>query len=785
MKKIIAFLLLVIANGYGQKQLDFDKVPEAFEAYSQLPREVVYVHLNKSTYIKGEYIGFKAYVFDKGEKKLSNETKNLYCTIADEQNRIIKKQLIKIDNGIGDGLIRVDSLFNTADYSIKAYTNWMRNFTEPNYFEQIISVVDPETDPEIKAEEQQLKIDTQFLPEGGHAVAGLEAVFGVIIKDQNGFGLPFIKGTVVDGNGDFVTTFKTNNFGIGRLGFLTANNKSYSAKFNYLNKEYIFPINDIENQGIVVKLQDLKNKVGLTFRAQFRDKKLLREAYLLTIHNGDSLKAIDLQFNRESAEIIKVFPKENLFPGINVITLFTPEGKPVLERLFFNEVGIDLRSDLKCQVIQKQDSLYLSLSALKEIMPNKWSSLSVSILPESTESYKAHHSLPSYQLLNPYVKGPIENAAYYFKDMSPKKSFELDNLLITQGWSSYDWNTIFTQAPKYLYDFEKGLTYKVTLNSRKGNEYYIFPSYHHKSQILSLEKEKNSFSVDEYYPVEGEKLGIAELSNSGESKPAKVFIQFKPSSIPDFQLRRVSLLPNKKPQILNFMEVPMSFEKIEKLQQLDEVVILKDRTKTRIEKLANSTAGKIDFFKPNDPRRNQFLSNYLGTRGFLVNEYAGDFFIAARNPNTPNNTRPAIYLDGVLLTDFNILYRFRMDLVDYIEINASGVGNGLFGGGGVIKIVTDPFRRVENFGGESYVDYDIPLVFNKKKRFYNPSYQSYNSNFFNTYGTIDWQPNVSFNTNGEAVLQIKDYGIPKLKLFVEGIVNDSEYVSETLVINLD
>ena len=34
------------------------------------------------------------------------------------------------------------------------------------------------------------------------------------------------------------------------------------------------------------------------------------------------------------------------------------------------------------------------------------------------------------------------------RDRTPRKAYELDNLLITQGWSSYEWNTVRTTAPK-------------------------------------------------------------------------------------------------------------------------------------------------------------------------------------------------------------------------------------------------------------------------------------------------------------------------------------------------
>ncbi|NNC63070.1 MAG: hypothetical protein HKO11_12090, partial [Eudoraea sp.] len=76
---LLPFLLLTFYHTKAQPPSAVDDLVPAFEAYSELPREVVFVHLNKSVFIKGEGVGYKAYVLDKDTKKRSLETKNLYC----------------------------------------------------------------------------------------------------------------------------------------------------------------------------------------------------------------------------------------------------------------------------------------------------------------------------------------------------------------------------------------------------------------------------------------------------------------------------------------------------------------------------------------------------------------------------------------------------------------------------------------------------------------------------------------------------------------------------------
>ncbi|MBT8322937.1 MAG: hypothetical protein KJO94_05600, partial [Eudoraea sp.] len=412
MKKIaFVFVLLLQTAVFGQNQ-NYEKIAEAFEVYSELPREIVFVHLNKSTYIKGEQIGFKAYVFDKDNKKPSIETKNLYCTLVDDNGEIIKKQLIMVNQGVGSGIMELDSLITANTYRFRAYTNWMRNFSEPNYFEQEIRVLDPERGEPNPPTNTPDTVDAQFLPEGGHAVAGLEAVYGAIIKDQNGLGIPFLQATVVNEQDKFVTNFKVNAMGIGRFAIQTSPGTRYFVKFSHKEKAYRLPLETMEAEGIVIKLQDLRNKLGLIFNAKFKDNRHLDVPYLLTFHDGNSLKSLELSFNGNNESIV-ILPKEDLYKGMNTFTLFNPEGKPILERLYFNRGGVTIHSDLEHLISRDADSLLVTLD-LPDVSAEKWNSLSVSVLPGNTISYGSQENLPSYHLLKPYVKGLVENAAYYF-----------------------------------------------------------------------------------------------------------------------------------------------------------------------------------------------------------------------------------------------------------------------------------------------------------------------------------------------------------------------------------
>lgn len=778
MMRLLVFLLFlfVIPAAQAQKEDVLDRILVDFSLYSELPREVAYVHLNKSVFIKGEDLGFKAYVMDKDHKRPSQETENLYCILSDSSGQVVKSQLIRIQDGVGKGVFTLDSLFQTGRYTLKAYTNWMRNFSEANYYQQSFEVLNPETHSSIPLKALPVDLEAQFLPEGGHAVAGLSSVFGIIIKDTDGYGVPDLEGTITDAAGREVTTFRLNQFGIGRMEFIPRKGSVYYAHFRYLNRQYKIPLPPAEPEGVSLRLTDLRDKVGIALSTRFNDRERTDAPFYLTVHNGDSIKGVPVSF-REGAQQVKIFPKSELYSGINVFTLFGPEGEPLLERLFFNDLGMVFRDSMSGYGSQEKDSLKIQLG-ISGLRPENFNSLSVSILPKGTKAYRGHHNLPSYTLLQPYVNGPIQNAWYYFQDISAKKRYELDNLLLTQGWSSYDWNTVSNYPPAYRFDFERGIAYTVGFNSRKSDAFYIFPTYNNTSHLLELNPGQEHFTVENFYPLEGEKLSITEIRGNSKSRPSGAYVHFKPSAIPPLKSEKAKILHSRLGRQYQEISVPpISFENLKKIQILDEVTVTEERRISRLQQLQDRTPGRIDIFAINDPRRNMWLSTYLSGRGFVVNEGLGTLDIEFRNPNSPNSREPVIYLDGVMLTDFDILWRFPLDIVDYIEINPTGIGSGLMGGRGVIRIVTDPTLRRESFEPPAFQSYEVPLAFGNNKQFYTPVYSSYTDEFFEAFGTLGWEPDLRADSEGVISFYTQDHGLEDLVLQVEGIVNGNEFVS--------
>lgn len=769
-------------------------IPAGYQEYTKLPRELVYTHLNKSTYIKGEDIGFTAYVLDKSSRRFSNLTKNLYCVITDKNNKIIKSKLIKVDKGISNGLFSIDSLFTSGDYIFKAYTNWMQNFNEKNFFVQTIRIIDPDVETKIKPRATGVKVDAQILPEGGHLIVNIKNTIGIVLKDGLGFGIPKVECQLVDGESNFIAKFKVNELGIGRFSFTPELNKNYHIKLTYLNKPYTFQIVKADRQGIAVSLNQRANIVSISFRTNSVTLPLIKEKHFkLVLHNGKELSITDVIFNNE-LEIHKLFNLESLFSGMNIFTLFDDNNNPILERLFFNHKGVRFVKSDSLIVKRELDSLLIKLN-YKSINSNKFNNLSISILPINTNSYLHNHNIASYVLLQPYIKGYIENAQYYFTQIDRKKIYELDNLLLTQGWSSYNWKNIFNNPTNSYFAFENGIGFVANIINSTSNRFMLYPVGETGLKYFVTNQEEKTFEMPGLFPNKGEKFTITEIDSKGILKRPDLTLQFFPSSIPKFNLdyNILDVRQNIIPRDTQFIE-RISTLNLDREQNLDEISLLAKLDNTRIENVKRKAPyGKIDVFNEQKRGKDQTLADYLRQRGYTVRDHRGEFRIYTIDPRTlpapgkESFVSPIVYVDDMQILDLSIISDYKMDMVDYIEINKNGIGGGVQAGGGVIKIKTLSLlkRNIDTKQKNTLANFNIPLTFNSSKKYYAPMYSSYQNNFFNKYGVIDWIPVNKIDDNRNYIFNISGANISSLKLFIQGMTFDGSFISEIKTINLE
>ncbi len=139
---VFIFLILFPFNMSGQVQTNFlDVLTEKFQKYcNSFPREEIYVHTDRQEYVAGEDLWFKIYLFDRKSEIQTSESKIVYFEILNPENRPVIQKRIKLNNGIGPGQIVLPDSISSGKYTLRAYTNWMKNFMPYNCFSKTLII---------------------------------------------------------------------------------------------------------------------------------------------------------------------------------------------------------------------------------------------------------------------------------------------------------------------------------------------------------------------------------------------------------------------------------------------------------------------------------------------------------------------------------------------------------------------------------------------------------------------------------------------------------------------
>ena len=136
-KPVCLFLFCLLSlSSFGQDRQDFlDVVSDKFLKYcNSVPREEIYVHTDRQEYVAGEDVWFSIYLIDRQTSKPSGSGKIAYLEILNPENRPVVQKRISLENGFGPGQIIIPDTISSGIYTLRAYTNWMKNFLPENCF---------------------------------------------------------------------------------------------------------------------------------------------------------------------------------------------------------------------------------------------------------------------------------------------------------------------------------------------------------------------------------------------------------------------------------------------------------------------------------------------------------------------------------------------------------------------------------------------------------------------------------------------------------------------------
>lgn len=794
--KSLLLLLFLPLFLFGQNLAVTKKIKPAFKEYFGQPRVSIFLHTNKSAYVKGEHIWFKGYLYNRLKGIPLKEPVNLYVGIYDNNGDQLAKHLFICREGYAEGQIEIDSTFTHGQYYMKATTSWMRNFEEDDSFVQQFAVLGEEI---LSTKEiEQVGYDVQFFPEGGHWVSDVQGVLGIKALDENGKSVAGLQGIIRNQKGKEITSFRTNRFGLSKVTMIPSTGEKYSAFIDLKNGEIKkIPLPLADKLGLTLSLRSLKSgRVMILIGANAETKKQIgSKPYSVLIHRDGLLKSLNVVFEKEELYVSHILDKSEFHNGMNIVTLIDDQGEPIAERLHFNENGTN-KAELTAFVEKEEkDSLVISISGFEK---DKSSSISVSVLPKETKAYKQNANIQSSLLIKPYVRGFVENSRYYFDDAIKTRKADLDLLLLTQGWSKYSWENIFKKPPQKKYDFRTGVDLFGQINSNipKNNDLLFYAGKNSDPTIIYLNEESTSFKLKNYLINKGEELKLTLLNKRGILSRPNLFIRVNTGETEDkvYNLEPFNIvgeLADSGGVEANYLN---DFVFPENIIKLDEVVV-RDRVGGKKitspfvleEKLKTVTTETEGLY----PR----LLDLIRSNGYNIWEVPNAGYdrirITTKRPLALSLTPPSpiLYVDDVRYSDFNILIDFPTSRIERYYINRSGDGEA-GGAGGVIRVYTrkegdvGAARPKKDEKNSKFFTHIVKKGFTPKKQYYTPKYQSMMNDSFRHFGTIHWSSNLSINKNGVGKLKILDTGLKEISLFIEGMSENGNMYSIKKIIRV-
>jgi hypothetical protein len=445
---LLCLLMVGVTTLSFSQQRELDTLNQKFDVYRKNTlQEKLYAHIDRTFYLTGETLWFKVYSVDGSLHKPLDLSKIVYLEVLDKNNFPAVQTKIAMKNGFGSGSVFLSASLNTGNYTVRLYTNWMKNFSPEFYYHQSITIVNPFTKPDPEKQNLLNSANIEFFPEGGNLVQGLKSkvAFKIsVAKDYNR-----VSGAILNESNDTIVNFRPLKFGLGNFYFTPLPAHEYHAVLRDTNgKVTIHKLPSIQETGYVISVSDSASLLKVHVTNQLNALPEIPVVYLF-VHARNIVTKSEAKFYQQKGFDFTI-DKKLLPEGISHITLFNHNLQPVCERLYFKsptqKLSVQLNTD---------QQLYGNRRKIKINLQTSTASANVSLAVYKRDSLTTFQSnnIFEYFWLSSDLRGFIESPEYYFTN-DPLVKEAADNLMLTHGWRRFNWKDVLSKNIKLPHEPE-------------------------------------------------------------------------------------------------------------------------------------------------------------------------------------------------------------------------------------------------------------------------------------------------------------------------------------------
>ena len=490
MKKCILFAVLLGALSVGHAQTEsfhalLSHVQNVYQFSQICPQEKVYLHFDNTAYFQGDVIWFSAYVVN-ATSHTPAASKVLYVELLSPNGVVLKQLKLKIEDGRAHGslplvdiptdqarVLRGVTALPSGFYEVRAYTRTMLNFDHAGVFSRVFPVYeapkkegdynnpgmkrwDNPYDQQRPETEKSKVLSLSFYPEGGHLVMGQPCRIAFKAIDDKGQGVA-ISGQLTLNGTEQPIAIETLHDGMGQFTF-TPTKKRHQATIVYKEKEYTFRLPEAEDEAYTLRVDNLREQQirGLLTGYTGCPDELLG---MMLINRGKACYFDTLSIKKGNASWS--IPKEELPTGVHQLTIFNAAGKVLAQRQLFINNGIK-KGVIEITASAQQHEPFAKVEmAVRTTSPDGTplpTTLSMAVRDNKDLGTAYTDNIYTNMLLSSELKGYIHRPEYYFEANDIDHIRALDLLMMTQGWTRYNWTQMARVEPFYIKHYtEDGL----------------------------------------------------------------------------------------------------------------------------------------------------------------------------------------------------------------------------------------------------------------------------------------------------------------------------------------
>jgi hypothetical protein len=792
----VTFVFLCYVSFAQDTQSNLDSVSSQLVSNIRLQQtEQSFIVTDRSLYKTGESVWLRVFLLRSASQKLSRVSKNLFIELVNEKDSVFSTLLLDVKTGMLNAKLYLGQSMPSGFYWIRAYTRYMADVetnkiaVSPIYVVNNAALNDNGSRLVQRGNYSPDNISMQLFPEGGFLMTGANSTMAFHIVDGKKDPVA-ISGYVKDDRDSVVTSFTSDNYGLGKFEFFPTRGRRYKAQLIWNGKEMTFslpPFNFFAGQLSVVNDNNGQRKIRVLLEDSVYKQNI--KTYLVGIAK-DSLCFASVGTGMYEVPI----PAEKFPGGITTFYLFGENLHLLSERSVYFKDNLIIKANLNKTVYKKREKADLSISVTDAQGHSLPASLSIAVVdsnlirPANTlnvvsDYFENNDELSSNNWLlanaNDLTDEQLDllmmarNNSYrdiMFRTNRPTFYSDSDSLLYIQGKAFYSKEKPAANKIATIFSKTAGVAYDIDTTSNAGR--FVFPLVEYPDSTRFLIQVSNPQGTVEHPDIVLDKFNFPKVKmglpkEKFTVRPATVnhYLKVYPDSL--FGIRGDEL---SGVTVKGYKKKELSYDASKRVSPDSKIITSDD-----IGKGTNSVS-------------NAFL-RVPGVQ--IVNGYVVIKGISSFAPGA--STEPMVFLDGIRASlggggmssspVLNYLDMLNPDDVSFIEVLTGPEGSvyGVRGGNGVVlinskKMIDEP----KSNGPNSFLvrGYHTPPAFMM------PDYSISKikaGKFNDIRSTLYWDPSSLTDENGRIDIAFFTSDVTtNYKVIITGITAHGDVINRTI-----